>query len=256
MLKYALSILTFLMLGASPSVAQLLKQDTARWSYRLSGGVYLSAGNVDRLLLRGGAGVKHVQPDWGFSSGNTYLYGTFGGFQTENDWFSKNFLYLYPKSRLYPYLMGWLETNFRRRIGFRYQIGPGGSYNLVAGDHHLVKLSLTGTYEHTNFDGNEFVNLPPQETDIVQTFRLTGRLYGSHRIGKKVGLNYEFWFQQSLEDSDNYRYHIDAEVSAPLSQSFSIQTQLNYSYENVVVESVEKGDLLWTVGLNFKNITP
>ena len=52
--------------------------------------------------------------------------------------------------------MGWIETNLRRRIGFRYQIGPGASWRVWQSEGHLAKLSLTGTYESTQYNAVVF----------------------------------------------------------------------------------------------------
>lgn len=233
--------------------AQLLERDTARWSYALASGFFLSRGNVDRVLWKSDASLKHVQPDWGFSSDNTYLHGSFGGFRTERDFVSRNFLYLRPKARIYPYLMGWLETNLRRKIDFRYQLGPGATLAFLKKENTLLKLSLTATYEHTDFKNGNFVNAEPQVSGAIATWRLTGRLFGYHGLFQdKLRLQYEFWYQQSPEFQENYRYHTEVSVQAPVSKAFSVKINLNYAFENVALEGVKQGDLLWTMGLNFK----
>ena len=229
--------------------AQLLEKDTTAWSSALAGSFFLSTGNVDRLLLRADAAVKHLAPGWGFSSEQTYQYGTFGAFQTENDLFSRNFLYYQPRKQVYPYAMLWLESNYRKRIDFRYQVGPGVSWNLLGSDKHRMKCSLTGTYERTHFAGNDFVNADPQSSAVIETLRLTGRIYGTHRLaGGKLLLLYEGWFQQSLRFRSNYRFHTHVVVQAPISRTVSLQSRLDYLYEHVVLRGVAPGDLYLTVG--------
>ncbi len=237
-------------MGFFPAKAQLLEKDTTAWSATLAGSFFLSTGNVDRLLLRADAAVRHLAPGWGFSAEQTYQYGTFGAFQTENDLFSRNFLYYQPRKRVYPYAMLWLESNYRKRIDFRYQVGPGLSWRVIGGGKHLVKFSLTGTYERTHFAGNDFVNADSQSSPIIETLRLTGRLYGTHRLaGGKLSLLYEGWFQQSLRFRNNYRFHTHVLVQAPLSRAVSLQSRLDYLYEHVVLRGVAPGDLYLTVGV-------
>ncbi|MEZ4961124.1 MAG: DUF481 domain-containing protein [Saprospiraceae bacterium] len=242
-----------LIFGVQSLQAQLLERDTARWSFALASSFFISKGNVDRLLWKSDASLKHLGPGWGASTDNTYLYGSFGGFKTERDFFSRNFLYLQPKKRIYPYLMGWLEKNLRRKIDFRYQLGPGATWVALKKESHALKFSLTATYEHTDFNSNDFLNAEPQSSDVIETWRLTGRLFGYHGLWKdRLRLQYEFWYQQSLQHGDNYRYHTDVSIQAPLSKAFSVKINLNYSFENVVLRGVKQGDLFWTMGLNFK----
>ncbi len=248
-----IALIGLLVFGFQNLKAQLLERDTARWSYALASSFFLSKGNVDRLLWKSDASLKHIHAGWGFSSDNTYLHGSFGSFRTERDFFSRNFLYLHPKAKFYPYLMGWLETNLRRKIDFRYQLGPGATWVPLNKGGNVLKFSLTATYEHTDFNGNNFVNAEPQAFNVIDTWRLTGRLFGYHGLLQdKLRLQYEFWYQQSLEFGNNYRYHTEVSLLAPLSKALSVRLNLNYSFENVVLTGVKQGDLFWTMGLNFK----
>lgn len=230
--------------------AQLLEQDTTDWSATLAGSFFLSTGNVDRLLLRADAAVKHLGRGWGFSAEQTYQYGTFGAFQTENDLFSRNFLYYQPRRKLYPYAMVWLESNFRKRIDFRYQVGPGITWKVLDTQHSLIKLSLTGTYERTDFAGNDFVHADPQSSQVIETLRLTGRLYGAHKLfHDRLSLLYEGWFQQSDRFRSNYRFHTNVVMQVPISRTLALQSRLNYLYEHVVLRGVSPGDLYLTAGI-------
>jgi hypothetical protein len=236
------------------SNAQLVESDTLPWQYELAATFFITKGNVDRSLAKTDVAMRHVEQSWGFASTNTHLYGSFKGVATERDLLSKNFFYLSPKRRFYPYLMGWFETNLRRKIDFRYQVGPGASYVVLRKALNIIRISSTLTYEHTNFKGNIFENAPDQTREIFQTWRLTGRLYGEHFIASnKLILQYELWYQPSLEDDNNYRYHADGALKAPIVKKLSLKLSLNYTYENVVLEGVKNRDLYWTIGFSFTN---
>ncbi len=235
------------------SFAQLLESDTARISYALGSSLYLSRGNVDRFLWRNEVSVKHIRKEIGLSTENTYIYGTFGGRQTENDISSRNFLYLTPKNSMYPYMMLWIESHFRKQIDLRYQIGPGISWNVWEKPEHLIKLSLTGTYEVSDFDGSDFQIIGNQNSSVISTWRLTGRIYASHHLlQRKLNMMWEIWYQPSIESIDNYRYNIHTLWQVPISKSLYFFLRLDYSYEHVALVRISQDDLIWTVGFNFK----
>ncbi len=232
--------------------AQLAEQDTARWGYNLATSGMLITGNVERFLWTSTGELRHVSPVWGFITANTYQYGTIFKNKTEDDIISRNFVYLYPKRRWYPYQMTWLERNWRRRIDHRYQIGVGGTWVAIRQSRHVLKLSLTGTYESTNFRGDQFENYPDGLTNTINTWRATVRVFGYNAIGKaNLRLRYEAWVQPSLEDADNFRYHLEGNISLPLGKRFSLQTNINHSFENIVLKSVRQSDLIWTFGAAF-----
>lgn len=247
-------VLIFTLSVFTHASAQLAEQDTARWSYTLGTSGMLITGNVERFLWTSTGELRHVAPAWGFITTNTYQYGTIFNNKTEDDLISKNFVYLFPKKRWYPYQMNWLERNWRRRIEHRYQVGLGGTWVAICQSKHLLKLSLTGTYESTNFRGDVFENYPDGETNTINTWRATVRIFGSNVVGKSnLRLRYEAWVQPSLEDADNFRYHLEGVVSLPLSKRFSLLTNVNYSFENIVLEGVKQRDLIWTFGLSFQS---
>lgn len=242
-----------LTLAFGPSAhAQILESDTARWQLQLSSSLFINQGNVDRLLWRNGLVAKHLQPGWGFSSRQSYIRGTFSGFKTENDWLSTNFLYYKPRRRCYPYLMGWMETNLRRRIGFRYQLGPGLSWRALQSGGRLLKLSLTGTYESTRYDAINFP-VPPEglEGHKLSLYRLTARLWAQHRLGKALSLQYEYWWQQALSQPENYRWYFDSQLQAGLYKGFKLLASIQFSYEPFVPEGVKKRDLILTFGMQY-----
>lgn len=236
-----------------PLRAQLLKQDTARWSYTIASTFSFSKGNVDRLLFRSLAQVKHIHPKWGFASNNRHIYGTFGTVQTENDLISRNFIYLFPKRKIYPYVMTWLESNYRRQLNFRYQVGPGVTFSVLQLEKHLLKLSVTGTYERSEYRVATFTELGNTGSVFVSVWRATGRIYGVHSFFKDhLRLNYEFWWQQSLTDVSNYRYHAILNVDVPIYRGLAVEATFDQYYERVVPVGSRQGDTYFTIGITYK----
>jgi hypothetical protein len=232
--------------------AQLLESDTSKWYFRGEGGLNWSGGNVERLLIRADIQAKHVDTTWGFVTYHNYMYGNWGKMTTENDYLSRNFLYLFPKRRLYPYMMVWLERNFRRRIDFRYQVGPGITGVLWRKPKVLLKLSTTATYEATDFTSNIILSDGTVATAPINVWRLTARAYGKLTpFNAPLHIGYEFWFQQSLAQSQNYRYYIEGLAEYRWAKHVAFKSQISLSHEQLTLRSFKKTDWYWTLGFSY-----
>jgi hypothetical protein len=242
------------LLPCQAAFAQLTDIDTLQWQYRLSATGSLLTGNVERLLLISGGELAHVQKILGFKTGNTFQYGTIRKRQTEDDLVSRNFVYLFPKARFYPYLMAWFEKNLRKKIAFRRQLGLGVSYTLSLSATHRMKASLTLSRETTDFAGKITPNASPESGETITTYRATLRFIGKHALlQSKLRIAYEIWYQPSLRDDKNYRHHFDGAMEWPVSKKIALRAAVNRTHESVVLPAVKKSDLLFTFGITFGN---
>lgn len=248
------AVLVILTFSVSRTFAQLSEADSSSWRGRLSSGGTLITGNVERLLWITTLEASYVEPEhkiWGFKSSSIYQYGTFAKRLTENDLISRNFFYLFPKEWIYPYIMLWGEQNYRRKFNFRYQAGIGGTLVIVNEKHHSLKASLTLTNEQTTFNGNTFRDIPDLTSNVQNLWRGTVRLAGRNSLfERKVRLEYEAWYQQSLARPDDYRYLAEAAVFVLLAKNISFRTAVSYTRDNIVLIGVERADLLLTFGLS------
>lgn len=244
------SVLNFF---STETKGQLNESDSIRWQLKFNATGSVLDGNVARTLLLHRLEVAHANSRWGVSTRNDYQYGRTRYILTENDVISYNFFYLKPLSKVYPYLMGLIETNYRRNILFRYQVGPGISWNVVQQKKNSLKLSLTGTYENTRYGGTVFDDDVYNGSDVIETWRITGRVFGKHTLTGNFRVSYEFWWQQSLQQSINYRYHTEEALEFPFSKHVAFRTGLRYSYENIELQGLKSFDLYWTYGFTITN---
>jgi Protein of unknown function, DUF481 len=235
------------------SFAQLNESDSIQWQIKFNSTASVLDGNVARTLLLNRLEVAHANKNWGVSTRNDYQYGRTRYILTENDVISYNFFYLKPLNKVYPYVMGLLETNLRRKIDFRYQVGPGVSWNIVSKKPSLIKLSATATYENTRYGGTIFDDEIYNGSNTIETWRLTGRLFGKHTLPSKLKISYEFWWQQSLNEQVNYRYHTEEAIEFPITKHIAFRTAVRYSYENIELIGLKPFDLFWTYGLTITN---
>ncbi len=238
---------------ASLAQAQLSEADTLRWQYRVSATGNWLRGNIEQFMLLGTGEVAHVREHWGFKSAINYQYGTFFYRQTLGEGIWRNFVYANPRARLYPYLMLWYQQSYQRGIDHRTQVGPGVTYVLLRKNAQLLKLSATGTYESSTFRTADFRERIDLIDPLIETWRITGRLYGEHRIMEGLmRLQYEAWVQPSLTDADNLRAHVEAALSIPLKKGFALRQAVNWSYESVVQRPNSYTDMLWTFGVSYE----
>lgn len=233
--------------------AQLSEVDTLRWQYRVTTTGNWSRGNVEQFILLGTAEAAHVKERWGFKSALNYQYGTFFYRQTLGEGIWRNFLYLKPRARLYPYFMLWCQQSYQRGIDDRTQVGPGMTYVLLRKNAQLLKLSVTGTYETSTFRTASYRERADLNAPVIETWRLTGRLYGEHRLfDGKLRLQYEAWVQPSIADSENLRALLDAGLNFPLTKGFALRQSLRWNYESVVQRPNSYADMLWTFGVSYE----
>ncbi|MFN3873442.1 MAG: DUF481 domain-containing protein [Ignavibacterium sp.] len=231
--------------------AQLTESDTSNFSWKLSSNGSLLTGNVERLLIISSADVTIIYEPFAFRSSNIYQYGTVGKKLTENDLFSRNFLYLFPKNEVYPYLMGWIETNKRRNFSLRYQIGPGFSWGFIKEESSTVKISFTATYEMTNYRNTVYSDEKYNGENTINLFRGTIRIFGKHLLfDNKIKLAYETWGQRAFEDKDNYRLYGNIVVEYSLTKLLSFRTGYNFYYESVVLSGVKPRDSFLFFGVS------
>jgi Protein of unknown function, DUF481 len=244
-----------LSLSMSSVRAQLTESDTLTFGYRANVAGSWITGNVERLLINSNLDLSHVGKTVGIKSSNSYIYGTIFKRETENDIFSRNFFYLYPRKRLYPYAMLWLQNSERQKIEYRYQAGVGLSYGLIHTVNSQLKISGTITHEETRYNGTNFITVPENvENDKIKNWRGTVRLLGHFKLpNKKVQALFETWYQPALDDPDNWRYLLNAALDVPLFRHFSFRSSLLYSYENIVLVGVQRKDTILTFGFTVTN---
>jgi hypothetical protein len=97
-------------------------------------------------------------------------------------------------------------------------------------------------FNYDSFDGN----------NPVSAFWTTLYLSGFN-IFKESSLKlfYELYWQQSIENRVNYRYHAIVGFDQKIVKGLSVQSRCIYAFENLTATGVKQSDLLWTWGLAY-----
>lgn len=235
--------------------AQINESDSLKIKANLSLTGFWQGGNVETLIFRAKSGVTYKPwKKWVLKTQNSYVYQEFGKEKADADFLSLNFLYFNPEKKVYPQILGFLSTNFRREISSRSLIGAGITWQAYKKNKDWLKFSLTSEYEQTNFKNTNFNIDAYDSNNEINTFRGTVWVNGKYYLFKdKVIITHESYIQPSLEESDNYRWQADFGLEFPIWKFLNFKINYLHTFESIVVEGQKREDQFLTFGLTLKS---
>jgi len=249
------TLLFILLFSPLTLLAQINESDTLRIKAELSLTGFWQRGNVETSIFRGRTDLS-VRPwkKWVYKNSNSYVYQAFGKEKADEDILSLNFLYFNPQKRVYPQVLAFMSTNFRRAISSRYLVGGGATVQLLRKEKRMLKLSLTCEYEATNFDQTDFNRSEFDGQTDINTLRSTLWINGRYQIlDGKVVLLHESYFQPSLESSENYRWRAEVGMQLPLWKFLSFNVSYIETFESIVISDQVQGDQFLSFGFGLKS---
>jgi hypothetical protein len=235
--------------------AQINESDTLKVKASLSLTGFYQGGNVETLIFRAKTDFSFVPwKKWVFKNQNSYVYQEFGKEKADEDILSLNFLYLNPQRKIYPFVLGFASTNFRREIDLRYLLGAGVTFQILNKKENWLKLSVSSEYEHTDFSETNFNYTEYDGSQSINTMRGTIWMNGKyHLVKKKVIFNHEIYFQPSLEQSNNFRWQADVGLELPIWKYLNFKINYRHTFESIVIENQEQEDRFLTFGFTLKS---
>jgi hypothetical protein len=117
----------------------------------------------------------------------------------------------------------------------------------------LLKVSLSGVYENTDFAKTTFNESQYNGNQSIQTWRSTFWLFGRHQLAnRKLIFHYDFYAQPSVEQSDNLRWQAEVGLDIPLWKGVSFSSNFIYTYESIVTEKQKSQDSILTFGFSYQ----
>lgn len=245
----------FLLLIPCSLSAQINESDSLKWQANLSLSGFYQAGNVETIIFRANSDVSiKAWRNWVFETKNSYVYQEFGKEKADEDILSLNFLNFNPNRKLYPLVLGFVSTNFRREIDLRYLFGAGVSYQFLNEPDNWLRLSVTTEFEHTEFARANFNRSQYDGETSISTFRGTLWVNGKYELVKdKLILSHESYYQPSLERSSNFRWQADTSLELPIWEFLNITMSYLYTFENIVIAGQKPEDRFLTFGVSLKS---
>jgi putative salt-induced outer membrane protein YdiY len=248
-------LLYFFLLFPTILSAQINESDTLNLKADLSITGFTQSGNVETLIFRANSNISFKPTkNLVFKTNNSYVYQEFGNQKADEDILSLNFLYLNPDRKLYPQLLGFVSTNYRREINLRYLLGAGVTYQLVNQKDTWLKVSISSEYEQTDFAKARFNRTKYNGDKSITTIRGTIWANGKYELFEnKVVLNHEFYFQPSLQQSNNYRWQANIGLELPIWKYLNFKINYIRSFESIVIENQKQQDSMMTFGFTVKS---
>lgn len=245
------------LLTSHNSIAQLQLADSSRWQLATGLSGRYNGGNFKRFIISPDLAVNYQNKAMtlGFSSATRYTYGTFGKLITERDLLSRNFAYYNQKALVHPFMMSWIQTYELSRLLLRQQYGIGATLAAIRTRNHQVKASLMASIEVNKYNGTQLTILSEIRDGHYQTARATAYLSGQHKfINQSLTLNYECYWQPSVQQFDNQRIFIDGSLNWLITKALSLKLAYQYDYSSVRLVGLEPVDELFVFGLNYRLI--
>tara|TARA_R110001632_G_scaffold179993_4_gene299983 strand:+ start:1070 stop:1828 length:759 start_codon:yes stop_codon:yes gene_type:complete len=235
--------------------AQINESDTLKLKASLSLTGFYQGGNVETFIFRAKTDVSFIPwKNWVFKNQNSYVYQAFGKEKADEDILSLNFLYLNPERKIYPFLLGFVSTNFRREIDLRYLVGAGVTFQVHNKKEDWLKISISSEYENTDFSTTNFNFTEYNGSQSINTMRSTIWLNGKYSLFKnKMILNHESYFQPSLEEGNNYRWQADIGLEFPVWKYVNFKVNYRHTFESIVVVNQQQQDRFLTAGFTLKS---
>lgn len=234
---------------------QINESDTLKTKASLSMTGFYQQGNVETVIFRAQSELSfHPWKRSIFKTNNSYVYQEFGNQKADEDILSRNFLYLYPDKKVHPLVLGFVSTNFRRKIDLRYLVGAGVTFQILSKKHHWLKLSVTSEVEQTDFATAVFNRSQYDGTKSINTIRGTLWVSGKyHLVTDRVIISHESYVQPSLEKRNNFRWRADIGLEMPVWKFLNFRINYLQSYESIVIENDKQQDKILTFGFTLKS---
>ena len=235
--------------------AQMNESDSLNFKANLSLTGFWQGGNVETVIFRAKSALSfRPWKKWVFKTTNSYVYQEFGREKADEDILSLNFLYLNPERKIYPLVLGFASTNFRRDIDLRYLLGAGITVQVLNKEDNWLKFSLTSEYEQTDFGSDDFNRSEFDGSSSINTFRATLWVNGKYQLFKKKAIvTLESYFQPSLEQSSNFRWQADLGLELPVWKFLNFKINYLNTFESVVIVDQEQEDRFLTFGFTLKS---
>ena len=234
--------------------AQINESDTVGYQFNAALRGAYQAGNVELLrVINSVDGLAVFQENVVLKTENTLFYQEFFGQKADLDMSSRNYLYYKPFSKVYPYLIGYVSSNYRRDISSRYYSGLGLTYHFLNNGQSSIKISNNIAYDVTNYETDRYNEVQFNGSTEISNWINTLYLQGFHRVcSGKLLIHYKAYWQQSFEYEAMYRYLVSTNLNFKLGKGWFLQTQMDYRFEHVTNNNVKQSDFIWTWGMAYQ----
>ena len=210
------------------------------------------SGTFSQAVLGGGFNLDVLYNNWHLENNTTYRFNKTNTRLIEDNWYDLVTLKYYPKGnrKLYPGVFSHFDNNLIYRVKSRHNYGIGVGSVLDKGTMRLSLLTAIAKGKST-YNGFEFAN---SERDI--STRKNGlflfRIDNGYAIAKKkINFSYQLFYFQSLKESADYIFRLNARTSFKIIKGLSFFVVYDYRFENVHLETLSNYNDIVLFGINW-----
>jgi len=224
---------------------QVKPKDSLIFNYKFNASMRMSKGRLNQLMIPLSLQTTLANKTFEMDLVGSYVYHKINGFQLENEILTRGVFTLLPQKRIRPVVGYIYESSLLYQLKSRHSPGLGIGLTVIKKKNHKLRLNAFASYDKT-----EFENVVGYET-----FRANLILFGSDVLIKdRLHFNYTFFYFQSVQDGTNYTLLFEPKLLFKLSKIFSLSTNLNYRYENIVDPISTRENLFMTFGFQIANM--
>jgi Protein of unknown function, DUF481 len=172
--------------------------------------------------------------------------------QVEGEYLEYMILRFYQGHFFYPATGLSFEKSFLRKIDFRYSAGVTAVLNLLSDHQQSIKLGIGVNYDFTQYIHGSFLPVSPENEFYHRHLeQVYIRLKGVNPLfNKTLVLSYDFFYQPTIANLNDYRWTMIANMDIPLNKKFSFRVSSVDSYEGFVAANVHHNNFRLTFGMN------
>jgi len=231
--------------STQPAIAQAPADDPTAWKSSAAFGLTMTRGNSETVMgtLNLSTGKKWDQHE--ISLGADAAYGT-----TEIDGEEETtassarafgqYNHLF-NERLYGY--GRLEAlhDDVANVDYRITLSPGAGYYLIKEDRMDLSVEAGPSYVLERLDGEE---------DNYLALRLAEKF--NFKINDRARIWQSVEFLPQVDDFDNFLLNAEIGIEADLTESFSLRSFIQDTYDNEPAPGRDENDLKWVTAIAYK----
>ena len=222
----------------APSFQPTLKYP---WKSSVSAGLTLTRGNSDTMLFTANFLTTRKTPVNEYSLGLAGAYGDQNSKDTVNNYsaFGQwNHLFT---DRFYSYVRADALRDVIADLDYRLTVGPGAGYYLIKETNTLLAAEAGGAFETEKLGS---------KSDTFATVRFAERF--EHKFSPRARIWEHAEILPQVDKFDNYVVNAEIGVEASLTESFSLRTYLDDTYQNRPAAGKLKNDAQLIAAIAYK----
>ena len=150
---------------------------------------------------------------------------------SRRNWNIDNTLDFRPEALWRPFLSGAVQSNYQKKIAFRYQAGVGLKYDRQENRNNRIELSIAVLGEKTDARPSS----KPVDEGSRARWSSTARIRRTFFEDDRLGIDLKGEYQPVFDDAGNYTWEADASVTFSITEIVGLRMSTKLEYDSRAV---------------------